>query len=74
MIPICKLSYKQIHALFLLSEWCALHKIPPFGKGLEKEDFHNPMDISYWNDLAYFLSDLSKSVKPTCADLKGGAE
>lgn len=45
MIPICKLSYKQIHALFLLSEWCALHKIPPFDKGLEKEDFHNPMDI-----------------------------
>lgn len=74
MIPLCELSYDQINVLFLLSEWCALQKIPPFDKGLEGQKFHNSMDMSYWNDLAYFLNDLSKSVKPTCADLKGGAE
>lgn len=107
MIPLCELSYDQIHVLFLLSEWCALQKIPPFDKGLEGQKFHNSMDMSYWNDLAYFLNDLfsltyrqdnqvlpkfwtkeehkemppldmndsiTKSVNPTCADLKGGAE
>lgn len=74
MIPFYELSYDQIHVLLLLAEWCALHKIPPFDKGLEGQEFHNPMDISYWNDLAYFLSDLSKSVNPTRADLKGGAK
>lgn len=58
MIPIYELSYDQIHVLLLLAEWCALHKIPPFDKGLEGRKFHNPMDISYWNDLAYFLSNL----------------
>lgn len=117
MIPIYELSYDQIHMLCLLAEWCALHRIPPFDKGLEEREFRNPMDISYWNDLAYFLSDLfsltyrqdnqvlpqfwtkeehisgvlvnwnpeemppldmndsiTKSMNPTCADLKGGAE
>ena len=58
MIPFYELSYDQIHVLLLLAEWCALHKIPPFDKGLEGRKFHNSVDISYWNDLAYFLSDL----------------
>lgn len=74
MIPLCELSYDQINVLFLLAEWCALHKIPPFDKGFEGQKFHNSMDMSYWNDLAYFLSDLLKSVNPTCEDLKGSAE
>lgn len=58
MIAIYELSYDQIQLLLLLAEWAAIHEISPFDKGLEGRKFHNPMDISYWNDLAYFLSDL----------------
>ena len=58
MIPIYDLSYDQIEVLLLLAEWAAIHRIPPFNEGLEGQDFHNPMDMSYWNDLAHFLSDL----------------